>query len=574
MPFALQIKGQSVDDFISQAQDRTRNAKARSELAGFNMWKEQLQSDQVQFEASKIMSEKESAKKRAQLVSKLEDAHKKAWDAVGSYMSSNLQFFEGRAIEAESTVLPALSTWMTETLGEIAEVRSPDDHCIFLLINLPTAGVVPAAKSDFFLTAVTNILASYSKNSIAIFVHGNRAGDASGRRGVKSEKVEKDEMDEDVKEEDEGEEDEDGEGEENMESPEEVEIREMKHRLEKALSLKDRGLVIKDLTWVFDPASIYGKRSGCLRGLAVLHRDKANVFRSSQGWKHAVIHQVQMLPRNGMYKPDAQSALPHMGRAFTDAQELRQVSGGCDFVRKTMDSFKPATASTCLIVDLHGYDCWPALAALEERSEGHRTICATVVLDRSSQSLQSRVANKLYESCRAGHVEVCGFPQYSHLVSALQNIQTEESQVSYQVCVKRHDRLLVLSALASKFLECEDLKDDAKSLIEQHNANYNPDGDWLAEPEPTRTPMDDETGRPHKRIKLEQSELATPDDVVNLSKPQRMEINNTAELVVGQEGSPLYLVTKDKNQFLQYRELFLSFHLEAESGGVPRMPLK
>ena len=41
---------------------------------------------------------------------------------------------------------------------------------------------------------------------------------------------------------------------------------------------------------------------------------------------------------------------------------------------------------------------------------------------------------------------------------------------------------------------------------------------------------------------------------------QRMEINNTAELVVGQEGSPLYLVTKDKNQFLQYRELFLRFH--------------
>lgn len=120
-------------------------------------------------------------------------------------------------------------------------------------------------------------------------------------------------------------------------------------------------------------ASIYGKRSGCLRGLAVLHRDKANVFRSSQGWKHAVIHQVQMLPRNGMYKPDAarqhriivcyprnfvsqeilspkifltqvvlpkrmfadrttfeaQSALPHMGRAFTDAQELRQETHSC-----------------------------------------------------------------------------------------------------------------------------------------------------------------------------------------------------------------------------------------------------
>ena len=119
-------------------------------------------------------------------------------------------------------------------------------------------------------------------------------------------------------------------------------------------------------------ATIYGKRSGCLRGLAVLNKDKANVFRSSQGWKHAVIHQVQMLPRSGMYKPDAarqlelifcypkkmlckkfsyprdfvfqgllpkknpnktafeaQSVLPHMGRAFTDAQELRQETCFC-----------------------------------------------------------------------------------------------------------------------------------------------------------------------------------------------------------------------------------------------------
>ena len=134
-------------------------------------------------------------------------------------------------------------------------------------------------------------------------------------------------------------------------------------------------------------------------------------------------------------------------------------------------------------IDLHRTPSVPC----QERSEGHRTMCATVVLDRSSQSLQSRVANKLYESCRAGHVEVCGFPQFTHLVSALQNIQTEESQVPYQVCVRRHDRLLVLSALASKFLECEDLKEDAQSLIEQHNSKYNPDGDWWAEPEPTRT---------------------------------------------------------------------------------------
>ena len=51
-----QVQGQSVEDYMVQAQDRTKNAKAKSELAAFNMWKEQLQHDQCQFEAARIMS--------------------------------------------------------------------------------------------------------------------------------------------------------------------------------------------------------------------------------------------------------------------------------------------------------------------------------------------------------------------------------------------------------------------------------------------------------------------------------------------------------------------------------------
>ena len=39
-----------------------------------------------------------------------------------------------------------------------------------------------------------------------------------------------------------------------------------------------------------------------------------------------------------------------------------------------------------------------------------------------------------------------------------------------------------------------------------------------------------------------------------------MEINNTAELVCGEEGFPVYLVTKAKNQFLIFRELFPGRH--------------
>lgn len=42
-----------------------------------------------------------------------------------------------------------------------------------------------------------------------------------------------------------------------------------------------------------------------------------------------------------------------------------QVAGGCDFVRRTLASFLPESSSTCVLIDLLGYDAWPALAALE-----------------------------------------------------------------------------------------------------------------------------------------------------------------------------------------------------------------
>ena len=49
-----------------------------------------------------------------------QDCHRRAWSAVSDFMRSNLEFFSGRAIESESTVLPALTSWISDTLNEIA----------------------------------------------------------------------------------------------------------------------------------------------------------------------------------------------------------------------------------------------------------------------------------------------------------------------------------------------------------------------------------------------------------------------------------------------------------------------
>lgn len=50
--------------------------------------------------------------------------------------------------------------------------------------------------------------------------------------------------------------------------------------------------------------SVYGKRDGYMSGVAVLHRDRANIFRATAGFKKGVIYDIQMLNRQSMFKPE------------------------------------------------------------------------------------------------------------------------------------------------------------------------------------------------------------------------------------------------------------------------------
>ena len=49
-----QIRGETVDEFISHAQNKTKNAQARSVAAAFGVWREMLSSDQITFESERI----------------------------------------------------------------------------------------------------------------------------------------------------------------------------------------------------------------------------------------------------------------------------------------------------------------------------------------------------------------------------------------------------------------------------------------------------------------------------------------------------------------------------------------
>jgi len=50
--------------------------------------------------------------------------------------------------------------------------------------------------------------------------------------------------------------------------------------------------------------SVFGKRDGALTGIAVLHQERSNIFRKTSLWKQGVVDEIEMLPRQKMFKPE------------------------------------------------------------------------------------------------------------------------------------------------------------------------------------------------------------------------------------------------------------------------------
>lgn len=107
--------------------------------------------------------------------------HQRAWSVVGDYLTTNMRIFTARAGEAESTVLPMAANWIQEAFSEAPEVRSTEDHGILLWWNLPACGVISSSKYDYGITSISNLLAQFPRNGLAIVIHPNRASHATDR---------------------------------------------------------------------------------------------------------------------------------------------------------------------------------------------------------------------------------------------------------------------------------------------------------------------------------------------------------------------------------------------------------
>ncbi|CAK9011210.1 Uncharacterized protein SCF082_LOCUS11004 [Durusdinium trenchii] len=358
-----------------------------------------------------------------------------------------------RQLEAESTVMPASRAWLREMTTEMG--NSPEDHAVILWLNCPALGVISAGRMSFILNYISNVLSDFPLNSICFVVHPNRAGND--------------------------------------------------------LSLPERNLKVKNVIFVFEPESVYGKREGALQGLCVVSNNPKNIFRQTRGFKTGVVHSISMLQRSEMVKPDHVSprkSVPHLGRAFTDVQEQRQVAGGTDFIQKTLQSFSVPSAGAIAMMDLHGCDGCPALSCVEDIASGKRSVCGTICLDHTGADMLQRVGNKIYESCRSQSLNLPGFPAFEPVLSALRSQNVVDRHKSYRVSAQQHDALYILEVYAKKWLATESTKERAQQVIEDHNKEFNPTEKTEEAEIKTEPP-------PAKRIKLE---TMTEQDISKMPK--------------------------------------------------------
>lgn len=108
-----------------------------------------------------------------------QECHDRAWRTVQGFMEKNMQIFQARSVDADSTIMPQVFSWIDGTIDESPGCNSPDDHCLVMIFNLPAMGVISVAKWDYLITMVANALNRYKRNSLALIVHANRASQKS-----------------------------------------------------------------------------------------------------------------------------------------------------------------------------------------------------------------------------------------------------------------------------------------------------------------------------------------------------------------------------------------------------------
>ena len=176
----------------------------------------------------------------------------------------------------------------------------------------------------------------------------------------------------------------------------------------------------------------------------------------------------------------------------------------------------PGEDTSNVILDLLGFDAWPACYAMHEiaagqfncflhsfyfvfsivsclvslfpfnccivsfhlfLSSGLRFACSTACHSpHETTYCASAIGEKSYSMCRAGQLKLPGFPEFETIVTDLKSNNANVPMPEFQVLVPVPNGVAIKQNLVDYWLGCEIFQTQMADILKEHNEKYNPHG--------------------------------------------------------------------------------------------------
>lgn len=182
------------------------------------------------------------------------------------------------------------------------------------------------------------------------------------------------------------------------------------------------------------------------------------------------------VPFHKVFKPECNDcwSLSHVHKTTCHIQRVLyehepcQHLAGTSVVEKCVGALTDPTDNHNVILDLLGFDGWPASYGLTETAKGNRwavgTICHTL---HETNFVGEICSNKIFSLARESKLKIPGFPNFMSLVEELQKSQCPSTQPEFAVCTPLADGGLVIKTALIELwtVKNEGFKDEAEPWL-------------------------------------------------------------------------------------------------------------
>lgn len=144
---------------------------------------------------------------------------------------------------------------------------------------------------------------------------------------------------------------------------------------------------------------------------------------------------------------------------------------GLSVVNQFINSLTDVNDNSNIIVDLLGFDGWPASFALKEICQGNKWAGGTICHSGHESAFVSEIINnKVFSNARDGKLKIPGFPNFQSVISELKKSGQSTKAPEYAICTPLADGGLVIKQALIELwtTKNEGFKDEADSWLDDY----------------------------------------------------------------------------------------------------------